>query len=633
VAVKRTDRALGVGVDGGRPEHTAPPGDEASPTEQPESEPSSKIVDLLSPGFVEMTIIAQDPLTVKAGKEADILTSKVKIPTETLAPGPRSHRFFVVDYDLTDGQAHRPAKLTYAKGKFKDRFDQQGISNATLKNSHAFHAQNVFAIATLTLRLFEYYLGRRVPWAFDSHELFLVPNAQLQGNAYYDHKAQAVLFGYVKSRGGVVRTCLSHDIVAHEVTHAILDGLRPFYLQPGLPDQPALHEAFADLVALLSVFEIKNVLQNQFDWLTARTVDPDRKSMLSQGQLPRSAVEPESLDSTVLFAIAEQLGQVQFGERAIRYPEPLPDGSWWRDDPNYKKPHRRCMIVVAAVMRTLRDMWIKRLEPLIHSEADEPWLDLDRTVEEGARAANYLLGMVIRALDYLPPVDVGFEDFLDAVLAADEVVSPDDPFRYRPALEDAFNAFDIHRPETRDIRYRKLDFTNLNFNALRHDAEEVYRFVWNNATTLLINLDYPLYVNRVRATTRVGVDGMIVEEVVATYNQNLCITAEELPNVHAQEATSGLPNRLAIPSGLRRDAKVHLWGSGAMIFNQFGKLQLHQRKSLALDGHDIQRQQERLDYLVKNGHFDGDANVGFLSDPGFALHHEFEDEHLAEEMW
>jgi hypothetical protein len=633
VAVKRTDKALGSGADGGGPEHATSPGEEASPIEQPESETSSKVVDLLSPGFIEMTIIAQDPLTVTAGKPARILTSKVKIPKETLAAGPRSHRFFVVDYDLSEGQAHRPAKLTYAKDKFKDRFDRKAISNATLKNSHAFHAQNVFAIATRTLRLFEYYLGRRVPWAFDSHELFLVPNAQLQGNAYYDHKAQAVLFGYVKSREGVVRTCLSHDIVAHEVTHAILDGLRPSYLQPGLPDQPALHEAFADLVALLSVFEIKDVLQNQFDWLTARTVDPDRKLMLRQGQLPRSAVEPESLDSTVLFAIAEQLGRVQLGERAIRYPQPLPDGSWWRDDPDYLKPHKRCQIVVAAVMRTLRDMWIKRLEPLIHSEADEPWLDLDRTVEEGAHAANYLLGMIIRALDYLPPVDVAFEDFLDAVLVADEVVSPDDPFHYRRALEDGFKAFGIRRPETRHIRYKKPDFTNLNFNALRHDEEEVYRFIWNNAKTLLINLDYPLYVNRVRTATRVGVDGLIVEEVVATYTQKLCITAEELPNVHAEIETSGLPSHLDIPSGLRRDAKVHLWGGGAMIFNQFGKPYLHQRKSLALDGHDIKRQQERLDYLVKKGYFDGDTSIGFLSDPGFALHHEYEDEELAEEMW
>jgi hypothetical protein len=599
-------------------------------------ERSSKIVDLLAPRSVEMTIVAQDPTTLTVEHPARILTAKVRVPAESLLPGPRSHRFFVVDYDVSEGRADGPVKCRVAKGKFHDQFDRKNVRNSTLKSSHAFHAQNVFAIATRTLGLFEYYLGRRVPWAFDSHELFLVPNAQLQGNAYYDHNAQAVLFGYVKRSGAVVRTCLSHDIVAHEVTHAILDGLRPYYLQPGLPDQSALHEAFADLVALLSVFEISEVLLNQFEWLATKTTDKKKQAHIQRGQLPAYAVTAEALEKTVLFAIAEQLGKVQLGERAIRYPKELHEGNWWRDDEEYLKPHRRCEILVAAVMRTLRDMWIKRLKPLIHDQTDEPWLDLDRTVEEGARVANYLLGMTIRALDYLPPVDVDFADFLDAILAADEIVSPDDPFEYRGALEGAFNVFDIFRPETPHIIYGKgkipkADYTNLNFNSLRHDPEEVYRFIWNNPEALRIDLNYPLYVNRVRATTRVGPDGMVVEEVIADYTQNLCITAAELPEVHPRVETSGLTNRMCIPPGLKPEAKVQLWVGGSLIFNQFGKLHLHQRKSLAWTGLDIARQQERIEYLVKHNHVTEDGSVGLFSDPGHALWHETEE--LDEESW
>jgi hypothetical protein len=437
------------------------------------------------------------------------------------------------------------------------------------------------------------------------------------------------MFGYVKSRKGtIVRTCLSHDIIAHEVTHAILDGLRPFYLQPGLPDQSAFHEAFADLVALLSVFEIKEVLLNQFEWHAARTTDATKRAHIQRGQLPAYAVTAEALQNTVLFAIAEQLGNVQLGERAIRYPKDLPEGNWWRTDAEYLKPHRRCEILVAAVMRTLRDMWIARLAPLIHDQVDEPWLDLDRAVEEGTKVANYLLGMAIRALDYLPPVDVDFADFLDAILAGDEVVSPDDPFGYRVALRDAFNAFGIIRPETAHITYGKgriprADYTNLNFNSLRHDAEEVYRFIWNNPEALRIDLTYPLHVNRVRAATRVGPDGMVVEEIIADYTQNLCITAGELPEIHPRVETSGLTNRISVPRGLHLDAKVQLWGGGSMIFDQFGTLHLHQRKSLAWSGLDIARQEERIEYLVKRKQVALDGSVGFLSDlDHHALWHE-----------
>ena len=59
----------------------------------------------------------------------------------------------------------------------------------------------------------------------------------------------------------MVFTCLSHDIVAHETTHALLDGLHPRYQEPTNPDVLAFHEAFADIVAMFQHFTLPEVLR------------------------------------------------------------------------------------------------------------------------------------------------------------------------------------------------------------------------------------------------------------------------------------------------------------------------------------------------------------------------------------
>ena len=70
------------------------------------------------------------------------------------------------------------------------------------------------------------------------------------------------MFGYFPGRSQMVYCCLSHDIVAHETTHALLDGLRERYTDPSSPEQAAFHEGFADIVALLSVFALHRNSRN-----------------------------------------------------------------------------------------------------------------------------------------------------------------------------------------------------------------------------------------------------------------------------------------------------------------------------------------------------------------------------------
>ena len=99
-----------------------------------------------------------------------------------------------------------------------------------------------------------------------------IPHALREENAYYDPIKKALLFGYFPARpeaaadgmpGGMTFSCLSHDIIAHETTHAILDGMQRHFLSPGNRDVLAFHEAFADLVALFQHFTYPEILRHQ----------------------------------------------------------------------------------------------------------------------------------------------------------------------------------------------------------------------------------------------------------------------------------------------------------------------------------------------------------------------------------
>src|SRR5712664_4193015 len=74
------------------------------------------------------------------------------------------------------------------------------------------------------------------------------PHALREANAYYSPRKKAILFGYFQSgssRSGestTVFSCLSHDIIAHEVTHALLDGMHRRFAEPSNSDVLAFHE-------------------------------------------------------------------------------------------------------------------------------------------------------------------------------------------------------------------------------------------------------------------------------------------------------------------------------------------------------------------------------------------------------
>ena len=67
-----------------------------------------------------------------------------------------------------------------------------------------------------------------------------------------------------------------------------------------------------------------------------------------------------------------------------------------------------------------------------------------RLADEAAKSASHVLSMCIRALDYLPPVDVTFFEYLRALITADFDLVRDDRHNYRVAFVEAFRRRGIY---------------------------------------------------------------------------------------------------------------------------------------------------------------------------------------------
>lgn len=536
-----------------------------------------------------VTVIAQDP-SVRRGR--DIVTAEVAIPQEALQEGPWGHRVHVVDYDASLDRYRIPKALGDKEDPFRGKDPDRLITDPE------FHAWNCYAIVMSTLARFEFALGRRVAWSFGGHQLKVAPHAFADANAFYSRQDESILFGYFQGQKDTIFTCLSHDVIAHETTHALLDGLRERYMDPSSADQAAFHEGFADVVALLSVFALPGVVEKVVD-----LSEPGQKAKANPPRRIRISQLTEDRLFEGLLALGRQMGEEIQGVRGAalrRSGEIKPSPRWYRDDPTFQESHRRGEILVAAVLHAFVGAWRYRLEAMGAEGAalDGTTLDRERVVEEGATLAETLLTTAIRALDYAPTVDLKFGDYLSAVLTGDQEVRPGDKkYELRRRLSEAFAGYGI-RPSRRAAAGgtwphapEELSYAGVHLASLQRDPDEVFRFVWENRT--LLNLDEGAYteVLSVRPCTRVDPDdGFTLHETVAQYVQVRRLRADELKLVKVRR-----------PDGMASDADVTLYGGGALVFDEFGRLKYHVGKSVGGDD-----QSDQLETRWISGAFETD---------------------------
>ena len=385
------------------------------------------------PLFRPLSIYTLDP----SASHGEGGVARVNVPYEPLAVGPEGH-LFVVDETFETAAGLRLQRVDLDAPRVLLESGRQPSPS-----DPQFHQQMVYAVCMLLYAVFRKALGRNVAWGFDGPDdgparLRLLPHVRAQ-NAYYDAREGALCFGYFRNApdargrnvpGGFTFTCLSHDIVAHEVTHALLDGLRARFTRPSNPDVLAFHEALGDLVALFQRFTYPEVVR---------------------AALREARGEPEA--SAVLTNLARQMARAMGRDRDGIRSAVRNDGEVRRYDEAGQEPHQLGQVLVEAVFDAFLTVFRRKSARLLRlctggtgvlPEGDLSPDLVDALAEKATSLAEQFLTICIRAVDYCPPVDLRFGEFLRAVLTADYDLVPSDPWGYREAWIDAFQRRGIY---------------------------------------------------------------------------------------------------------------------------------------------------------------------------------------------
>jgi len=571
------------------------------------------------PSSRQLLIVAQDPSV--RDSEGRIITSLIDVPFEPTAPGPKGARVYVVDYDASTGEFNPPSELLVdlTKKELSEKKLTKKELDRLMDNS-AFRAHNAYAIVMRVLARFEFALGRRLSWGFDGHQLHVAPTAFVDANAFYSNRDRGLFLGYFDTekngkRGSKrVYTCLSHDVVAHETTHALLDGLRTRFTEPSSDEQAAFHEGFADVVALLSIFSVPGLVQKALDLkevkdTTSRSNDPRA--------VARKWLKKEALKEGVLLGLGEEMADPNERLNALRRSVRItPEEANAIRTGN--EAHRLGELIVAAVMNAFLDIWLERLStvgPVYGKEG----MDRSRVAEEGRVTADYLLTMIVRAIDYTPTVDIRFSDFLSALLTADLEIRPVDRYEYRARLLHNFKLFGIEptsdgfdgHPAVWEPPRIEMDYSNTVFESMQRDADEVFRFVWQNRDKLCLYEPAYTRVESVRPCIRISPAGFVLRETVVEYVQILNVRAHELASLPWDEPQfpPQKPVKLETPvkpPEMPGNLSFRLYGGGALIFSDRGELKYHVRSKIL----NAKRQRQRLHNLWDSGFFSSQNSSG-----------------------
>lgn len=329
---------------------------------------------------------------------AEIGTRKAFLPGLVL-DGPRDARIVCCD----------PAIAPVSPNAFGDF--------VTTADTPQFDAVHAFAVVRQTLTMYQRALSAAgatmpLPWQWNSSvdtaplQVFAygLPNVM---NAFYSRSQCCLKFGHflASADGSRVYTCRSFDIVSHETGHAVLDGLKPQWLDADNPPQTGgLHESFGDLTAIFLAL-----------------------SQLDQCEAVIAQTKARLHDKTFLADIAEQFGLALGTATGLRNA----DNDLTLSQAG-NEVHALSQVFTGAIYDILADLFALERDPALRDDA----LVLH---DVGA----YLRSLLLRALVAAPEVAPAYVDVVNAMLRL--ALEDGKPLAYRNSIRNRFAVREVVR--------------------------------------------------------------------------------------------------------------------------------------------------------------------------------------------
>lgn len=401
--------------------------------------------------------------------------------------GPTSARFAVVDYDADLAKLRAPVKWDSSQSQFLT--GDGAVVDWSKRGTDEFRQVHVWALLQDALEFYEgaFGLGRSIPWGFDGNRLIVVPSAGYAENAFYDRGSKSLQFYYFDDPdtvGGKVYTSLSSDIVRHEFGHAVLDGIRPHFIEALSPETAAFHEFLGDMTAILIAFR-----NNPFRKQVAEDTDGDL-----------------TIDN-MLASIASQFGSAIQDKPYLRTGL---NSKTMQDVAGSTRPHFISQVLTGAIFDIIIALVDHYRTVRKQSLLQAFWNTIQR-----------IQRMAVQPLDLLPPMDVTFADYARAMLRAEEISNPVDPHDIRELLFKAFvNRGILPEAERADLLAEKYVFDRPNLtvfhemNSVARSKAEAYRFLNDNRRDFLIPHNQDVVVSDLYACRKLGRQGRRLPEQI-----------------------------------------------------------------------------------------------------------------------